>query len=360
MKLKINNVALLVIMVLLVVMGILALATSSTPISLKLTNNPNYYLFHQLLWGLLPGLFLGFIAFKIPLHSLKKWSFLIFIFSYTLMILVFIPALSKTEWGATRWLDLGFFSIQPSEILKISTIIYLASILNNEKVRKRFTAFFIVLGLICLSLFLQKDMGTLIVVFSIMMIMFFCSKTPLKQTLVIGLAAVVGFVGLILVEPYRLQRVTSFLHPEADTLGAGYHINQALISVGSGGLSGSGLGLSVQKLGFVPQSISDSIFAIFAEETGFIGCFILIALFFAFFLYAFSLGKRLHDEYLKLMAIGIGSWFVVQALVNIGAMLGLFPLTGIPLPFISYGGSHLMVEIVACGLLLNIAKHAKG
>jgi cell division protein FtsW len=360
MKLKVHNVALLVIIVLLVIMGILALATSSTPISLKLTNSPNYYLFHQLLWGLLPGLVLGFVAFKIPLHSLKKWSFLIFIFSYALMLLVFIPFLSKTEWGATRWLDLGFFSIQPSEILKLSTILYLAVILNNEKVRKRFTAFFIVLGLICLALFLQKDMGTLVVVFSVMMIMFFCSKTPLKQTLAIGLSAIVGFIGLILAEPYRLQRVTSFLHPEADTLGAGYHINQALISVGSGGLSGSGLGLSVQKFGFVPQSISDSIFAIFAEETGFIGCSVLIALFLALFFSAFSVGKKLHDEYLRLMAIGIGSWFVVQALVNIGAMVGLFPLTGIPLPFISYGGSHLMMELIACGLLLNISKHVKG
>jgi len=360
MKLKIPNVAMLVIMVLLVIMGILALATSSTPISLKLTNNPNFYLFHQLLWGLLPGLVLGFVAFKIPLHSLKKWSFLIFTCSYILMLLVFIPALSKTEWGATRWLNLGFTSIQPAEILKLATIIYLAAILNNEKVRKRFTAFFIILALVCSALFLQKDMGTLIVIFSIMIAMFFCSKTPIKQTAVIILIAVVGFAGLILSEPYRLQRVTSFLHPETDTLGTSYHINQALISVGSGGLAGSGLGLSVQKFGFVPQSISDSIFAIFSEEVGFIGSSILIALFMGLFLTAVSVGKRLNDEYLRLIAIGIGSWFVVQALVNIGAMIGLLPLTGIPLPFMSYGGSHLMMELIACGFLLSISKHAKG
>ncbi|MFA5169678.1 MAG: putative peptidoglycan glycosyltransferase FtsW [Candidatus Paceibacterota bacterium] len=360
MKLKIPNVAMLVIMVLLVIMGILALATSSTPISLKLTNNPNFYLFHQILWGLIPGLILGFVAFKIPLHTLKKWSFLIFVCSYILMLLVFVPALSKTEWGATRWLNLGFTSIQPAEILKLATIIYLAAILNNEKARKRFTAFFIILGLVCSALFLQKDMGTLIVIFSIMIIMFFCSKTPIKQTVAIILVAVVGFTGLILSEPYRLQRVTSFLHPETDTLGTSYHINQALISVGSGGLAGSGLGLSVQKFGFVPQSISDSIFAIFSEEVGFIGSSILVALFMGLFLTAVSVGKRLNDEYLRLIAIGIGSWFIVQALVNIGAMIGLLPLTGIPLPFMSYGGSHLMMELIACGFLLSISKHAKG
>ena len=354
------NIGMAVIMVLLVIMGILALATSSTPISLKLTGNPNYYLFHQLLWGLLPGLVLGFVAFKIPPHSLKKWSFPIFVLSYILMLLVFVPALSKTELGATRWLDLGFASIQPSEILKMATIIYLAAILNNEKVRKRFTAFFIILVLICSVLFLQKDMGTLIVIFSIMMAMFFCSKTPIKQTIAIIMVAVIGFSGLILAEPYRMQRITSFLHPETDTLGSSYHINQALISVGSGGLAGSGLGLSVQKFGFVPQSISDSIFAIFAEEAGFIGSSALVALFLALFLSSLSAAKKMNDEYLRLMTVGIGSWFVIQALVNMGAMLGLLPLTGIPLPFISYGGSHLMMELIACGFLLNISRHAKG
>lgn len=356
---KTFDVSLLVIIILLAVMGILALATASTPLSLKLTSNPNFYLFHQILWGLVPGLVLAFIAYKIPLHGIKKWSFLIFVISYILMLLVFVPGLSTSQLGATRWLNLGFTSIQPSEIMKLACIIYLAVILNNEKARNKFTTFAILLVLVCTALYLQKDMGTLIVLFSTMMIMFFCSKTPIRQTLLIGMAAVLGFVGLILSEPYRLQRVTSFLHPETDTLGTGYHINQALISVGSGGLAGSGLGLSVQKFGFVPQSISDSIFAIFAEEAGFIGCLILIALFIAFFTASLSIGKRLNDEYLRLMAIGIGSWFIVQALVNIGAMIGVVPLTGIPLPFISYGGSHLMMELVACGFLLNISKYAR-
>ncbi|MFA5431618.1 MAG: putative lipid II flippase FtsW [Candidatus Paceibacterota bacterium] len=356
---KLFDFSLLIIITLLIVMGILALATASTPLSLKLTGNPNFYLSHQILWGLLPGLFLAFIAFKIPLHGIKKWSFFIFLISFILMLLVFVPGLSTSQLGATRWLDLGFTSIQPSELMKLATIIYLAVILNSEKARNKFTTFAILLVLVCTALFLQKDMGTLIVLFSTMMIMFFCSKTPIKQTILIGLSAILGFIGLIATEPYRLQRITSFLHPETDTLGAGYHINQALISVGSGGLTGSGLGLSIQKFGFVPQSISDSIFAIFAEETGFIGCAILIALFFAFFVVAFSVGKRLNDEYLRLMAVGIGSWFIIQALINIGAMIGVVPLTGIPLPFISYGGSHLMIELVACGLLLNISQYAK-
>ncbi|MDD5098298.1 MAG: FtsW/RodA/SpoVE family cell cycle protein [Candidatus Pacebacteria bacterium] len=362
MKIKnFPNITLFVTICILIVIGILALATSSVPLSMKVTNNPNYYLFHQLLWGLLPGLLLGFVAFKIPLHNLKKWSLPIFIGAYILMLLVFVPALSKTELGATRWLSLGFFgSLQPSEVLKIAMIIYLAAILNNEKQRRKFISFIIISGLVFFSLFLQNDMGTLIALFSIAFIMFFCSKTPIKQTLMIFFTALAGFIGLIFIAPHRIERLYTYLHPGTDTLGVGYHINQALISVGSGGLFGSGLGFSIQKFGFLPQSISDSIFAIFAEETGFAGCLVLIILFLIFFYSSLSIARRINDEYLRLLVIGIGSWIIVQAFVNIGAMLNLVPLTGIPLPFISYGGSHLIAELIGCGMLLNASLHAKG
>ncbi len=360
MKAKnIPNITLLVTIALLVIVGVLALATASVPLSLRLTNNPNFYLVHQLLWGLLPGLVLGFIAFKFPLHNLKKYSFLVFFIAYVLMLLVFVPAISKSELGATRWIDLGFVSFQPSDILKLATIIYLAAILTNEKTRKKFATFIVILALICGALILQSDMGTLIAIFSVAIIMFFCSKTPIKQTLVIGASTIVAFVALILVTPYRMQRFLSFLNPETDPLGAGYHINQTLIAIGSGGIFGSGLGFSIQKFGFVPQSISDSIFAIFAEETGFVGGALLIILFSIFFYTALSVAKRVNDDFLRLLAIGIGSWIIFQAFVNIGAMTAIVPLTGIPLPFISYGGSHLIVELVGCGILLNISKQAK-
>jgi len=361
MKIKnFPNITIFATICILIIIGLLALATASVPLSMKVTNNANYYLFHQILWGLLPGLLLGFVAFKIPLHKLKKWSLPIFIVSYILMLLVFVPGLSKTEWGATRWISLGFASFQPAELLKLAMIIYLAAILNSEKDRRKFTAFAIIGVLVFVSLILQKDMGTLIVLFSIAFIMFFCSKTPIKQTLAISLSAIAGFVALILVAPYRIKRLATFLHPEADPLGTGYHINQVLISVGSGGLFGSGLGFSIQKFGFVPQSISDSIFSIFAEETGFAGCLLLIVLFVILFYSALSVARRINDEYLRLISIGIGSWIIVQAFVNIAAMINLIPLTGVPLPFISYGGSHLITELIGCGMLLNASLHAKG
>lgn len=356
MKKQKVDVFLLITIISLLVVGFLALATASIPLSLKLTGNATHYLFHQILFGLLPGLILGFVAFKVPLNKVKKLSFIVFVFSIILMLLVFVPGLSKTELGATRWLNLGFTSMQPSEFLKLSVIFYLATILDDEKNRKKFFAFITVLALICSILIFQKDTGTLFVIFVTALAMFFCSRTPIKQTLLTVCGAVAGFITLIILSPYRMQRMFSFLNPNTDVLGSGYHINQSLITIGSGGLLGSGLGLGMQKFGFVPQSISDSIFTILAEEIGFIGVSLLIILFLVFFFRVMVVAKRSSNQYLKLMAIGIGCWIIVQTFVNIGAMTGVFPLTGIPLPFISYGGTHLIAELIACGLLLNISR----
>lgn len=350
------DVFLLVTIISLLVVGFLALATASIPLSLKLTGNATHYLFHQILFGLLPGLFLGFIAFKTPLNKVKKFSIFLFIASIILMLLVFVPGLSKTEFGATRWLNLGFTSFQPSEFLKLSVIFYLATILDDEKNRKKFLAFATVLFLICSVLILQKDTGTLFVIFATMLTMFFYSKTPIKQTLLTIGGAAAGFAALIILSPYRMQRMFSFLNPNTDVLGSGYHINQSLITIGSGGLLGSGLGLGIQKFGFVPASISDSIFTILAEEVGFIGVSLLIILFLVFFLRVMVVAKRADNQYLRLMAIGLGCWITVQTFVNIGAMTAMMPLTGIPLPFISHGGTHLIAELIACGLLLNISR----
>jgi len=340
----------------LLVVGFLALATASIPLSLKLTGNATHYLFHQILFGLLPGLILGFIAFKVPLNKVKKFSILVFIISIISMLLVFVPGLSRSELGATRWLDLGFISMQPSDFLKLSVVFYLATILDDEKNRKKFFAFATVLFLVFSVLILQKDTGTLFVIFATALAMFFCSKTPIKQTLLIIGSAFAGFAALIILSPYRMKRMFSFLNPNTDVLGSGYHINQSLITIGSGGLLGSGLGLGMQKLGFVPQSISDSVFTIFAEEVGFIGVSLLIILFLYFFWRVIVVAKRADNQYLRLMAIGLGCWIIVQTFVNIGSMTAIMPLTGIPLPFISYGGTHLIAELIACGLLLNISR----
>jgi cell division protein FtsW len=354
------NTALLVSIFLLMLIGILALTTSSVPLSIKNSNSPNYYLFHQIKFGLLPGLVLAFIAFKIPLKIYKKYSFLIFIAAVAMMFAVFIPGLSKTELGATRWLALGAMSFQPSEFLKLATVIYLAAILSsNRPQNKKLWAFLFVLGIAALALILQSNLSTLIIISLVSCIVFFCANTPLLYNVGVLALGLVSSIALAVLEPYRMKRLLVFLNPETDPMGIGYQLKQSLIAIGSGGIIGSGLGFSAQKFGFLPEATSDAIFAIYAEETGFIGCLFLVAAFIMFAVMCFMIFRKETDNFSKLIAIGIGSWIVIQALVNISAMTGLLPLSGTPLPFITYGSSHLLFELIACGLLLNISAHAK-
>lgn len=350
------NQSLLIIISLLVLIGILALATVTVPASLKNNKDAGYFLFHQLVFGFLPGIIAGLIIyFKVSLNLLKKIAFPLFLFSYFLMFLVLIPGLGRAELGAARWLDIGPFSFQPSELLKISTILYLSALLSSLKQRNLFTTFLFFVGLIFISLIIQKNLSTLIIISCISFIIFLCAKTSLKHNLILWSLGALGFVMLVVFAPYRMQRLMTYLNPDTDVLGAGYQTQQSLISIGSGGLFGTGLGFSAQKYGFVPQSMSDCIFAVFAEETGFIGALALIALFLSFTFVCFSLAKKETDLFSKLIMVGIGSWFTIQAFVNIGAMIKILPLSGTPLPFLSYGGSHVIVELIACAILLKVS-----
>ncbi|PIR02640.1 MAG: hypothetical protein CO144_01405 [Candidatus Nealsonbacteria bacterium CG_4_9_14_3_um_filter_35_11] len=347
---------LILCILLLLLMGILVLATASAPFSFKITKNPNYYLIHQIIYGLIPGLILGFIFFKLHLNFLTKISLGIFLISLFAMFLVFFPYLGRESGGAVRWIELGPIAFQPSEFLKIATILYLATWLGSLK-KRTFFPFLVIIALISIALILQSDISTLIIITLICFILYFCARTPLWHTILIGGVSIISLPILIKIAPYRIDRLLVFLHSEIEPLGIGYHSKQALISVGSGQIAGSGLGLSIQKFGFLPQSISDSIFAIFAEETGFIGCAFLIILFLILVQRAFSISKNLKDLSLKLIVIGIGVWISFQSFINIGAMIGVLPLSGTPLPFISYGGSHLIAELIAMGVLLNISSN---
>jgi cell division protein FtsW len=354
------NTALLVSIFLLVLTGVLALTTSSIPLSIKNSNDPNYYLFHQIKFGLLPGLVLAFAAFKIPLKFYKKYSLFIFVSAAILMFAVFVPGLSRTELGATRWLNLGLFGFQPSEFLKLAVIIYLSAILSsNRPQNKKLWAFLFVLGVAALALILQSNLSTLIIVSLVSCVIFFCANTPLLYNFGVWACGLICAGALAILEPYRMKRLLVFLNPETDPMGIGYQLKQALIAIGSGGLIGSGLGFSAQKFGFLPEATSDAIFAIYAEETGFVGCLFLIAAFLMFAVMCFMVFRKETDNFSKLIAIGIGSWIVIQALVNISAMTGLLPLSGTPLPFITYGSSHLLFELIACGLLLNVSAQVK-
>jgi cell division protein FtsW len=217
--------------------------------------------------------------------------------------------------------------------------------------------FLIFLGIISVALYLQRDAGTLGIISITLLVVYFSSKTPAWHTLLIIVLGAFALLLLIKFEPYRLDRWLVFLHPEHDPLGKSFQLRQALISLGSGGFFGKGLGMSTQKFGFLPAAMSDSILAIIGEELGIIGCATIVLVFCLLFWLGIRIAKKSNDKFSKLTAIGITFWIVLQAFINMASVVGFFPLTGIPLPFLSYGGSHLVTELIGVGLLLNISKN---
>ncbi len=371
MKFNSPGYILMLIAGILILLGILILAGVSAPLSFEKFGNTYYFLQHQIIFGLIPGLFLFFTAFKTPLSSLKKRSLILLLINLAFLALVFVPKIGSKFWGASRWISLGPISFQPSEFLKLTFILYLATwfssrIEKSEFVKKKsqkleplnltFIAFLVIVGIVSLLLILQPDITTWGIIMVSAGLMYFSVNTPLWHSFLIVLMGTGGLYFLIKLAPYRVSRWLVFLKSEIDPMGKGYQVKQALITIGSGGLFGLGLGLSQQKFGFLPQSMSDSIFAVFSEETGFLGSLTLILLFIIFLWHGFKIGKLSQDAFSKLISVGITSWIVIQAFVNIGSMTGILPLTGIPLPFISYGGSHLIAELAGVGILFNISK----
>lgn len=355
---------LLGVVLILLALGMLILASVSAPFSQQKFGNTFYFLNHQLLFGLVPGLILGYFAFRINLSFLKKWSPVLLLSNVFLMILVFLPFFGSEKGGASRWINIGSFSFQPGELLKLVFILYLATWISSrmEKVKnskdfsRTLISFLFIIALISLLLILQPNVSTLCVIASVSLLMYFSVDTPVWHTFLIVLLGISCLFLLMKFEPYRASRLIVFLNPETDPMGIGYQLKQALIAVGSGGLKGVGLGMSTQRYGFLPQSIADSIFAVFSEETGFVGASALIILFLTFAWCGFKIAKSAKDTFCQLTALGITSWIIIQSFVNIGAMIGILPLTGIPLPFISYGGSALITELMGLGILLNISR----
>ena len=339
--------------------GILILASVSTAFSQEKVGNPYYFLKSQIVKGVIPGLILAIFAFGIKLNFLKKFSLILLIVNLILMGLVFLPNLGIKRLGAVRWLDLGLISLQPSEFLKLTSILYFSAWLSNKEKRgekESLIAFLLICVFIGVFLVLQPDISTLGIIIMVSILMYFVAGNPLWHSFLMIVGG--GLLGLLIIrfKPYRLNRILAFLNPEKYSTTIGYQIKQALMAVGSGGLTGLGLGMSRQKFGFLPQSISDSIFAIFAEETGFIGCSILILLFLFLFWRGFRIAKNSKDEFSKLLAFGITSWIMLQTLINIGSITKLLPLMGVPLPLVSYGGSALVSELIGVGILLNVSK----
>ncbi len=352
----------LFILGILLVFGLTMIASGGIVYSQVHFGDSYYFFKHQIFYGILPGIVLLCIAQEIKYTFWKKIATPLFLLSIILLILVLIPGLGTKIYGAKRWIKLGLFSFQPAEMLKLAIVIYLAAWLENkvEIVKDFFEGplpFLVVVSLISFLLVKQPDIGTLGVIILVSFSIFFISGAKISHLVLVGMAGTLAMGALIKMETYRMNRFLVFLHPELDPRGIGYQINQALMAIGSGGILGVGLGRGVQKINYLPEPVGDSIFAVIGEELGLVGCLFLISLFIFLAIRGFRIAKKAPDQFSKLMAVGIVSWVIFQAFINMAAISGLIPLTGIPLPFISYGGTSIIFLMIAMGILLNISRY---
>lgn len=343
--------------------GIVMISSASMVSSFEKYGSNYHYVTRQIV-SLFIGIGLMIATYLIDYRFWKKNALWVFLITIGLLILVFIPGLGHKVAGAQRWIGFGNNLFQPSEVVKLGFIIYLAAWLTNkgEDIKhflRGFLPFMILVALVAFLIIKQPDMGTMSVIVGISVAMFFVSGADLLH-MSFGLGTIVA-VGLVAIKvaPYRMQRVLVFLNPSADSQGAAYHINQALLAIGTGGLWGLGFGQSRQKYLYLPMAHTDSIFAIIAEELGFVRTSVVILAFLYLCIRGMAIAKNAPDKFSQLLVVGIVSWIIIQTLINIGAMLGVIPMTGVPLPFLSYGGSSLMVLLAGVGIVLNISKHSK-
>ena len=353
---------LLAVVIALTVFGIAMLVAASSNLGKTQFNDTYYYLKHQILYGLsfgIVGFALGYVLYY---QNWKKVAFPLLLVSLAALAFVFTP-LGHAASGSTRWLRLGPLSFQPAELAKLALVVYLAAWLANVKFKRAtdfeagYVPFLIVLGLVGGLLILQPATSTVVILITSGLIIYFMSGAPFKYlilTLVLGALA----IGLIVyATPYRRARIFGFLNQTSDTQGLNYQLNQSLIAIGSGGISGMGYGQSAVAGGYLPDAVDDSIFAVVAEELGFLGAGTLIALFAIFTIRMFWLAIKNTDRFGRLLLVGFGSVIALQAFVNMAATSGLIPLTGVPLPFVSYGGTALAVFLTMCGIALNVSKY---
>jgi cell division protein FtsW len=348
-----------------IVFGLVMLSSASTVTGYENFGDSNYYVWHQLLYGVLIGAIGFWITSRVDYHHWKRTAVPMILATIIALIAVLIPGIGFEYGGARRWIDFGFFLVQPSEIAKLTFLLYLATWFESRGKQhvsdfyNGLTPFLVLLGIIGLLIMLQPDMGTMSVIAMIAFAVYFVAGADLKHFTLISMLGAFLIAVLIKIAPYRTARFTVFLNPQFDPQGIGYHVNQALLAIGSGGIFGLGLGHSRQKYNYLPEVTGDSIFAIIAEEMGLIIAIGVIILFLILMVRGYRIAREAPDEFGKLLAVGITTWFIFQASVNIGAMVSVLPLTGIPLPFISYGSSAMIISLTAMGILTNISKQTR-
>lgn len=354
----------LVITVILIVVGFFIFSSASLGLLAKESSNYSSVAFSQTVLGLFLGTIAMIIATRLDFKIWKSSAFYIFLAAIILNILVLHPSIGFEHGGARRWLELGQFSFQPSEVLKFAFIIYFAAWCAGvkEKVATFSLGFLPLVALVGISgglLLKQPDTDTFLIIAVTGMAMFIAAGGRWRYVLLSILAGLIGLGFLAYTRPYVKERFTTFLNPTSDSLGASYQIQQSLIAIGSGGVFGKGFGQSVQKFTYLPEPVGDSIFAVAAEEFGFVGSVLLLSLFVLFATRGLKIASKTPSTFGRLTVVGIVIMIISQAFVNIGAMLGVLPLSGITLPFVSHGGTSLFISLFEVGVVLSISKSQK-
>jgi cell division protein FtsW len=340
--------------------GLIEVLSASSVEALRAYGSAWVFFERQVAW-LVAGAAPLLLALRVDYRRWRKLSAPILVVSVGLLVLVLVPGVGVTVSGSTRWLGAGSLRMQPSELAKLGVLFAVCEVLARRAggrmptLQPVLAMFAVVGGLIML----EPDMGTMLVVMCVVMALLFVSGTPVRQLAgLLGIGACGAFL-LGIVEPYRRARLTSFVHPFKDAGNTGYQVVQSLVGLGSGGIVGVGIGASRAKWGFLPNAHTDFIFAIIGEEWGLLGGLFVVALFGAFAVLGVQTARRAPDRFGALVATGITAWVVGQAFINIGAVIGILPVTGVPLPFVSFGGSSLVILLFAVGVLLNVARHGR-
>jgi len=335
-----------------------AVYSASFVISLARFQEPHYYIVRQSIWAVL-GCFLMVAAIRTDYRRYE--AFAVPIMVATIGALVAVLVLGVQGGGARRWLGAGEFSVQPAEFAKLTVIIYLAAWLarKGDSIRsfeRGLAPFVVIISSVAVLIILEPNLGTTIIMLLITVTMFWVAGASFLQMCALGASGFVAILALATMEGYRLERMAAFFNAERDPLGNGFQTLQALIAMGNGGISGLGLGASRAKFFYIPESHTDGVFAILGEELGIVATLTVLLLFMVLMFRGYQVARRARDDFGKLVATGITTWLVLQALLNIGGITRVIPLTGVPLPFLSYGGSALAAELLAVGVLISVSR----
>ncbi|MDE2090575.1 MAG: putative lipid II flippase FtsW [Gammaproteobacteria bacterium] len=346
--------------------GLVMVASTSITLADKVTGNPFYYLERQLAFALI-GVVIGITAYWLPLSWWQRSNFLLLVLALGLLTIVLVPGIGRHVNGSIRWIVLGPFRLQVSEPARLLILIYIASycVRRHLELSTRFTGSLkpmVVVAIASLLLLAEPDFGAAMVLIATTMVMLFFGGARLRDFAVFALLGVLGFLVLAVASPYRLERITGFLHPWSHPFDSGFQLTQSLIAIGRGGFFGVGLGESIQKLFYLPEAHTDFMFAVLAEELGLLGCLTMLALYFIFTWRAIVIARqaaRKNQMFGAYLAFGLGLWIGLQAFINMGVNMGILPTKGLTLPLMSYGGSSLIVVCAAVGLILRVDRETR-